>query len=84
MILLLSAVNSGQVINGPWLPGVLLAQLYVAFFAFLAWSTRQMPDRVTTQFGLLGKPTGHMCRKVYLIFIGVPQQHGFHENHAFS
>ena len=58
-------------LNSPWVPGLIAAHLYVLFFACLAFSFRYLPDRVATQFGLLGRPKGHMSRRTYLIFITV-------------
>lgn len=57
--------------GGPWLPGLILAQLYLLFFVYLAWSGRRLPERVTTHFSLFGRPNNYMRRGVYLVFISI-------------
>ena len=58
-------------LGGPWLPGIVLVQLYALFVVLLVWSARRLPDRVTTQFSLFGRPSNHIRRTVYLVFISV-------------
>lgn len=67
-ILAVAASSSGT-LGSAWLPGIILAQLYILVFVYLAWSARQLPARVATHFGLLGRPDGYMTRTGYLIFI---------------
>jgi ABC-type Fe3+ transport system permease subunit len=57
--------------GNPWVPGVILVHLYVIFFAGLALTARRLPERVTTQFGLSGRPGTQMRRGIYLIFMTV-------------
>jgi hypothetical protein len=61
------AVNLG----GTWLPAIVLVQLYALFVVLLIWSVGRLPDRVTTQFSLFGRPSKQMRRSVYLAFISV-------------
>jgi serine/threonine-protein kinase len=54
-----------------WVATVILAQLYLAYFVYLAFSAKNLPDRVATKFGLRGRPRNYMSRRVYLLFIGI-------------
>jgi serine/threonine-protein kinase len=54
-----------------WVAVVILAQLYLAYFAYLAFSAKNLPERVATKFGLLGRPRRYMPRTFYLVFIGI-------------
>jgi serine/threonine-protein kinase len=54
-----------------WVAAVILAQLYLVFFAYLAFSAKYLPDRVASKFGLLGRPRSYMPRTVYLLCIGI-------------
>src|SRR5215469_11381941 len=54
-----------------WVAAVILAQLYMVFFAYLAFSAKYLPDRVATKFGLQGRPRRYMPRTVYLFSMGI-------------
>ncbi len=54
-----------------WVAAVILAQLYLVFFAYLAFSAKYLPGRVATKFSLLGRPKSYMSRTVYLLFTGI-------------
>ncbi|HWX19464.1 MAG TPA: hypothetical protein VN578_06110 [Candidatus Binatia bacterium] len=58
-------------ISSPWIPGLILAHLYLLFAASLVYSARRLPGRVSTQFNLLGRARRQMSRTAYLIFIAV-------------
>src|SRR3974377_1296812 len=58
-------------LGSPWAPGIILVHLYILYFAYLAFSSRHLPDRMATKFGLSGRPKSQMSRRTYLIFITV-------------
>jgi serine/threonine-protein kinase len=52
-------------------PFVLLVLLYFFFFGCLAFTARQLPERVASHFSAAGEPNGWMSRSAYLQFIGI-------------
>ena len=52
-------------------PTVLLALLYLGFFAYLALSAGQLPQRLATHFGGGGQADGWMTRTGYLEFMSL-------------
>src|SRR5215472_17247576 len=54
-----------------WVPAMILTQLYLVFFAYLAFSAKYLPEQVATRFGWRGRPKNHMSRTAYLLFIGI-------------
>ena len=54
-----------------WVPTVILVQLYLVFFAYLAFSAKYLPDRVASKFGLGGQPGRYMPRTAYLFCMGI-------------
>ncbi len=57
--------------DNAWVPGLILAHLYVLNFVVLWFSSRLLPARPTTKFGLLGQPASQMSRRAYVIFMTV-------------
>ena len=54
-----------------WVAAGILAQLYLVYFVYLVFSAKNLPERVATKFGLLGRPRSYMPRTVYLVLIGI-------------